>query len=126
MKNSFGRNFMEKNNTQFTTKEYKKLLRKLKFILWVNKTFTRDNVMAAVCGISLGLSVALSMISFIHANLLGGFGFQLASLWAIGSWTAFLVSDKSKKEMSDFENVFEFIAKTSDSVLNDLDKKNKI
>ena len=116
---------MKKNNTQFTTKKEKKLRRRLKFMVWVCKTFTKEKVMAAVCGISLGVSVALSMISFSRANLLGGFGFQLASLWAIGTWTTFLISDKSKKEMSDFGNVFELIAKTGDSVLNDLDKKNK-
>ena len=116
---------MKKNNTQFTTKKEKKLRRRLKFMVWVCKTFTKEKVMAAICGISLGLSVALSMISFTHVNLLGGFGFQLASLWSIGTWTAFLVSEESKKEMSDFGNVFEFIAKTGDSVLNDLDKKNK-
>ena len=112
---------MKKNNTQFTTKKEKKLRRRLKFMVWVCKTFTKEKVMAAVCGISLGLSVALSMISFTHANLLGGFGFQLASLWAIGTWTAFLVSEESKKEMSDFGNVFETITKIN----NDLDKKNK-
>ena len=117
---------MKKNNTQFTTKKEKKLRRRLKFMIWVCKTFTKEKVIAAVCGISLGISVARSMISFTHANLLGGFGFRLASLWAIGTWTAFLVSDKSKKEKSNFGNVFELIAKTSDSVLNDLDKKNKI
>ena len=116
---------MEKNNTQFTTKKEKKLRRRLKFMVWICKTFTKEKVMAAVCGISLGLSTALSMISFSHTNLLGGFGFLLASLWAIGAWTTFVVSDESKKEMSDFGNVFEFIAKTGDSVLNDLDKKNK-
>ena len=116
---------MEKNNAQFTTKKEKKLLRRLKFMVWICKTFTKEKVIAAVCGISLGLSTALSMISFSHINLLGGFGFLLASLWAIGTWTAFLVSDKSKKEMSDFGNVFEFISKTCDFVLNDLDKKNK-
>ena len=88
---------MKKNNTQLTTKKEKKLRRRLKFMVWVCKTFTKEKVMAAVCGISLGLSVALSMISFTHANLLGGFGFQLASLWAIGTWTAFLVSEESKK-----------------------------
>ena len=117
---------MKKNNTQFTTKKEKKLRRRIKFMVWVCKTFTKEKVMAAVCGISLGLSVALSIISFTRTNLLGGFGFQLASLWAIGTWTAFLVSEESKKEISDFGNIFEHIAKTSDSVLNDLDKKNKI
>ena len=116
---------MEKNNAQLFTKKCKKLHHKLKFILWVNKTFTKNNVMAAVCGISLGLSTALSMISFSHTNLLGGFGFLLASLWAIGSWPMFVVSEESKKEMSDFGNVFELITKTGNSVLNDLDKKNK-
>lgn len=117
---------MEKNNTQFTTKKEKKLRCRLKFMVWVCKTFTKEKVMAAVCGISLGLSTALSMISFSYTNLLGGFGFLLASLWAIGAWTTFVVSEESKKEMSDFGNVFELIAKTGDSVLNDLDKKNKI
>lgn len=116
---------MKKNNTQFTTKKEKKLRRRLKFMVWVCKTFTKEKVMAAVCGISLALSSALSMISFTRTNLLGGFGFLLASLWAIGTWTAFVVSEESKKEMSDFGNIFEFIAKTGDSVLNDLDKKNK-
>lgn len=94
-------------------------------MVWVCKTFTKEKVMAAVCGISLALSSALSMISFTRTNLLGGFGFLLASLWAIGTWTAFVVSEESKKEMSDFGNIFELIAKTGDSVLNDLDKKNK-
>ena len=112
---------MEKNNTQFTTKKEKKLRRRLKFMVWVCKTFTKEKVMAAVCGISLGLSVALSMISFTRANLLGGFGFQLASLWSIGTWTAFLVSEESKKEMSNLGHTFETIAKIN----NDLDKKNK-
>ena len=121
MKNSFGRNFLEKNNAQFTTKKEKKLRRRLKFMVWVCKTFTKEKVMAAVCGISLGVSVALSMISFTRANLLGGFGFQLASLWAIGTWTAFLVSEENKKEMSDFGNTFETITKIN----NYLDKKNK-
>lgn len=116
---------MKKNNTQFTTKKEKKLRRRLKFMVWVCKTFTKEKVMAAVCGISLGLSTALSIISFSYTNLLGGFGFLLASLWAIGAWTTFVVSEESKKEMSDFGNVFELIAKTGDSVLNDLDKKNK-
>lgn len=116
---------MKKNNTQFITKKEKKLRRRIKFMVWICKTFTKEKVMAAVCGISLGISVALSIISFTRTNLLGGFGFQLASLWAIGTWTTFVVSDESKKEMSDFGNVFEFIAKTSDSVLNDLYKKNK-
>lgn len=88
---------MEKNNIQLTTKKEKKLLRRLKFMIWICKTFTKEKVMAAVCGISLGLSIALSMISFIQANLLGGFGFQLASLWAIGSWTAFMASKENKK-----------------------------
>ena len=116
---------MKKDNTQFTTKKEKKLRRRLKFMVWVCKTFTKEKVMAAVCGISLGLSTALSMISFSYTNLLGGFGFLLASLWAIGTWTAFVVSEENKKERSDFGNVFELIAKTGDSVLNDLDKKNK-
>ena len=116
---------MKKNNTQFTTKKEKKLRRHLKFMVWVCKTFTKEKVMAAVCGISLGLSTALSMISFSYTNLLGGFGFLLASLWAIGVWTTFVVSDESKKEKSNFGNVFELIAKTGDSVLNNLDKKNK-
>ena len=88
---------MEKNNTQFTTKKEKKLRRRLKFMVWVCKTFTKEKVIAAVCGISLGLSTALSMISFSHTNLLGGFGFLLASLWAIGSWTAFMISKENKK-----------------------------
>lgn len=116
---------MKKDNTQFTTKKEKKLRRRLKFMIWVCKTFTKEKVMAAVCGISLGLSIALSIISFARTNLLGGFGFLLASLWAIGTWTAFVVSEENKKERSDFGNVFELIAKTGDSVLNDLDKKNK-
>ena len=116
---------MKKNKIQLATKKEKKLRRRLKFMVWVCKTFTKEKVMAAVCGISLGLSTALSMISFIHTNLLGGFGFLLASLWAIGVWTAVVVSKENKKEMSNFGNAFELIAKTGDSVLNDLDKKIK-
>ena len=121
---------MKKDNTQFTTKKEKKLRRRLKFMVWVCKTFTKEKVMATVCGISLGLSTALSIISFARTNVLGGFGFLLASLWAIGAWTVFVVSEESKKEMSDFGNdytmkVFDLIAKTGGSVLNELDKKNK-
>lgn len=88
---------MKKNNTQFTTKKEKKLRRRLKFMIWVCKIFTKRKVMVAVCGISLGISVALSIISFTHDNLLGGFGFLLASLWAIGTWTAFIISKENKK-----------------------------
>ena len=121
---------MKKNNTQFTTKKEKKLRRRLKFMIWVCKTFTKEKVMAAVCGISFGLSCALSIVSFTQTNLFGGFGFLLASLWAMGTWTAFIVSRDTKKKTSDFDNdytmkVFDLIAKTGDSVLNDLDKKNK-
>lgn len=121
---------MKKNNTQFTTKQEKKLRRRLKFMVWVCKTFTKEKVMAAVCGISLGLSCALSIISFAQDNLFGGFGFLLASLWAIGTWTAYVTTKEVEQKTSGFGNnytmeVFDLIAKTGDSVLNKLDKKNK-
>lgn len=121
---------MKKNNTQFTTKKEKKLYRRLKFMVWVCKTFTKEKVMAAVCGISLGLSCALSIISFAQTNLLGGFGFLLASLWSIGSWTSYLVSKEKKEKPSNFANdyimkVFDLITKTNSSTLENLDNQNK-
>ena len=41
--------------------------------------------------------------------------------WVLETWNKTV----AKKEISNFGNVFELIAKTGDSVLNDLDKKNK-
>lgn len=88
---------MEKNNIQLTTKEYKKLRRKLKFIWWINKTFTKDNVMAAIHGILLGIAAAFMYISFIKGNLLGGFGFMFAILVGSISWTSYLMSKEKTR-----------------------------
>ena len=87
---------MKKDESQLFTKKCKKLRRRLKFILWVNKTFTKDNVMAAIHGISLGISVAFMIISFIKGNLFSGFGFMLATLWGVWLLDS-LFNDKRRK-----------------------------
>ena len=82
---------MKKNNTQFTTKKEKKLRYRLKFMLWTMKVFTKENVLAAICGITIGLALPLMFSAFMQGNLLGGFGFGATFFWAIGTWTAFIV-----------------------------------
>ena len=126
---------MEKNNIQLTTKEYKKLRRKLKFIWWVNKTFTKDNVMAAIHGILLGIAAAFMYISFIKGNLLGGFGFMFAILVGSISWTSYLMSkekqDESKEKFSfSQEETFKILdllvrGVRGGNILNDYEEKNK-
>lgn len=126
---------MEKNNTQLTTKEYKKLRCKLKFILWANKTFTRDNVMAAIHGILLGIAAAFMYISFINGNLLGGFGFMFAALVGSISWTSYLISvekkDKTKEKFSfSQEETFKILdllvrGVRNGNILNNYEEKNK-
>ena len=101
---------MKKNNTQFTTKKEKKLRRRLKFMLWTMKVFTKENVLAAVCGVTIGVAIPLMLASFMKGNLLGGFGFQVTCLWAIGTWTAFIVeknqsqSPLTKEEIKKLED----------------------
>ena len=101
---------MKKNNTQFTTKKEKKLRRRIKFMLWTIKVFTKENVLAAICGITIGLALPLMFSAFVQGNLLGGFGFQVTCLWAIGTWTAFIVeknqsqSPLTKEEIKKLED----------------------
>lgn len=82
---------MKKNKSQLSTKQEKKLRRRLKFMLWTLKVFTKENVLAAVCGITIGLAIPLMFTAFTQGNLLGGFGFGATFFWAIGTWTAFIV-----------------------------------
>lgn len=120
---------MEKDESQLFTKKCKKLRRKLKFILWVNKTFTKDNVLVAVHGISLGISVAFAIISFIKGSLLGGFGFLLATLWAFGSWTAYLVTKEEKLKEDNFLNSdlilksFDLLASDGEKIIKEINKE---
>lgn len=123
---------MEKDNSQFSTKEYKKLRRKLKFIFWVNKTFTRDNVMAAIHGILLGIAAAFMDVSFRGGNLLAGFGFMFAALVDSISWTSYLMSiEKKDKSEENFSFSQEETFKILDllvhggSISNNYEKKNK-
>ena len=82
---------MKKNKSQFSTKQEKKLRRRIKFMLWTIKIFTKENVLAAICGITIGLALPLMFTAFIQGNLLGGFGFGTTFFWAIGTWTAFII-----------------------------------
>lgn len=97
-KKSKGSNFMKKNKSQLSTKQNKKLQRKLKFYNWVIQTFTKENVMAAVCGISAGIAASHLLISFTCNNLLGGFGFLFLLLWVICTWTGFVNRTQENKE----------------------------
>lgn len=120
---------MEKDNSQFSTKEYKKLRRRLKFMVWVNKTFTKDVVIARVHGILLGISVGFAIISFMSANLLGGFGFLLATLWGFGSWTAYLVKKEEKPKEDNFLNSdlilksFDLLASGGEKIIKQINKE---
>lgn len=38
---------MKKNKSQFSTKQEKKLRRRIKFMLWTIKVFTKENILAA-------------------------------------------------------------------------------
>ena len=110
---------MKKNKSQLTTKQEKKLRRRLKFMLWVYKTFTKEKVMPALCGTSMGVSVSLAFMAAMQGNILGIFGFLFATLWISGSWTAFLIiretSPKKKKSSFDTDSTletFDLICKT--------------
>lgn len=126
---------MEKNNTQLTTKKEKKLLRRLKFILWVNKTFTKEKIMAAIYGILLGVAEAFMCISFIIGNLLGGFGFMFAALVGYISWTSYLIyiekKDKTKEKFSFSQEetlkILDLLVRSvrSGNILNNYEEKNK-
>ena len=110
---------MKKNKSQLTTKQEKKLRRRLKFMLWVCKTFTKEKVMPALCGISMGVSVSLIFMAAMPGHILAIFGFLFATLSLSGSWTAFLVtretSPKKKKPSFDTDSTletFDLICKT--------------
>lgn len=88
---SKGSKFMKKNKSQLSTKQEKKLRRRIKFMLWTLKVFTKENVLAAICGITIGLALPLMFSAFMQGNLLGGFGFGATFFWAVGTWTAFII-----------------------------------
>ena len=56
---SKGSKFMKKNKSQLSTKQEKKLRRRIKFMLWTIKVFTKENVLAAICGEPLTVSARL-------------------------------------------------------------------
>lgn len=121
---------MKKDKSQLTTKQYKKLRRRLKFMLWVCKTFTKDNVIPAICGISMGLSISLIFLAAMQGNILGIFGFISTTVWISGAWTAFLVargnSSKKKKPTFDADSTleaFDLIYKTGGSAATKNKKK---
>lgn len=100
---------MKKNKSQLSTKQEKKLRRRIKFMLWIIKVFTKENVLATICGITIGLALPLMFSAFMQGNLLGGFGFGTTFFWAVGTWTAFIIKKNqsqlhfTKEEIKKFE-----------------------